>query len=113
MPAPPPRPPEKPPPNIMPNRPAPSMPPIRPEKNGLRAMNPPDCGAAVAWAAVAGLGADCVGVALRSMGFALGAVWVGAGAWPVLLPRLPELGPAPARASATECATLISAASTA
>ena len=76
-------------------------------------MNPPDCGVAVAWAAVAGFGADCVGVVLRSTGFALGAVWVGAGAWPVLLPRLPELVPAPARASANEGATMITAATTA
>ena len=110
MPAPPPRPPPKPPPNIMPNRPAPSMPPIRPERNGLRAMKPPGCGAA----GVAAVFADfCAGVVLRSTGFALGAVWVGAGAWSVLPPRLPELEPAPARASAKAGATMIMAAITA
>src|SRR5258708_32701968 len=110
MPAPPPRPPAKPPPNNMPNKPAPSMPPIRPERNGLRAMNPPDCGAV---GAVAGFCACCCGVVLRSTGFAVGAVWVGAGAWSVWLPRLPELEPAPARASAKAGATMITAAITA
>ena len=113
MPAPPPRPPPKPPPNSMPNRPAPSMPPIRPERNGLRAMNPPGCGVAGVAAVFADFCAGCCGVVLRSTGFALGAVWVGAGAWSVLPPRLPELEPAPARASANEGATTITAAITA
>src|SRR4029077_18949881 len=87
----------------------PSMPPIRPERNGLRAMKPPDCGAVAA--AVAGLCACCCGGVLPSPGFALGAVWVGGGAWSVWLPRLPELEPAPARASANEGATTITPAS--
>ena len=112
MPAPPPRPPPKPPPNIMPNRPAPSMPPIRPERNGLRAMKPPDCGAA--GAAVAGclrllLPASCF-VPRVSRSARSGSA---AGAWSVWLPRLPELEPAPARASANEGATTITAAITA
>jgi hypothetical protein len=74
-------------------------------------MNPPDCGAA--GAAVAGFCACCCGVVLRSTGFAVGAVWVGGGAWSVWLPRLPELEPAPARASANEGATTMTAAITA
>src|SRR5471030_2364301 len=89
--------PPKPPPNIMPNRPAPSMPPIIPDRNGWREKKPP-CAAGAAWATlVAGL-ALCVGVALRSIGAALGAVLVGAGAAPVLEPRLPLLVPPPTRA---------------
>ena len=76
-------------------------------------MNPPDCGAAGVAAVVADFCAGCCGVVLRSTGFAVGAVWVGAGAWSVLLPRLPALEPAPARASANEGATMITAAITA
>jgi len=41
-------------------------------------MNPPDC--AAAGAAGAAFCACCCGVVLRSTGFAVGAVWVGAGA---------------------------------
>src|SRR5688500_13443294 len=92
----------------MPIRPAPSMPPIRPERNGLRAMKPP--GAACVGAPVDGFCAGCCGVVLRSTGLALGAVWVGGGAWSVWVPRLPELEPAPARASANVGAMMIAAA---
>ena len=61
-------------------------------------------GLAPAAAAPAGLadGLCCCGVALRSTGLEVGAVWVGAGAWPDLLPRLPPL---PARASAGDGAS--------
>jgi NADPH:quinone reductase-like Zn-dependent oxidoreductase len=76
-------------------------------------MNPPGCGAVDAGAAVAAFCAGCCGVALRSTGVAPGAVWVGGGAWYVLVPRLPELVPAPARASASDGATMITAATTA
>jgi hypothetical protein len=75
-------------------------------------MNPP-AGAAAGAAAMLGFGAGCCGVVLRSTGFAVGAVWVGGGAWLVLLPRLPELEPAPARASANDGAMTITAAITA
>ena len=96
MPAIPPKPP-KPPPNSMPMRPAPTSPPIMPDRNGLRAKKPPGAAAGVA----AGRACACwVGVAERSTGLAAGAVWVGAGAWSVLLPRLPLLVPPPTRASA-------------
>ena len=108
MPAPPARPPLKPPPNIMPIRPAPSMPPIRPDMKGLRAKKPPVCGAAGAAGAV--FEAGCAGVVLRSTGLEVGAVWVGAGAWSVLLPRLPVLEPPPTRASATTGKAMIATA---
>ena len=48
-------------------------------------------------------GLCCCGVALRSTGLEVGAVWVGAGAWPDLLPRLPP--PPAARASAGDGAS--------
>src|SRR5258708_6819445 len=91
--------PPKPPPNIMPNRPAPRKPPIMPPRIGWREKKPPCAAGAACATLVAGLAA-CVGVALRSIGAAVGAVLVGAGAAPVLEPRLPLLVPPPTRASA-------------
>jgi hypothetical protein len=56
------------------------------------------------WAPAAAPGLDAwacwVGVTERSTGLVVGAVWVGGGAWLVLLPRLPLLLPPPTRASA-------------
>src|SRR5476651_388166 len=85
--------PPKPPPNIMPNRPAPSI----PVRNGWREKKLPCAAGACATLVV---GAVCVGVVLRAIGAAVGAVLVGAGAEPVLEPRLPLLVPPPTRASA-------------
>jgi hypothetical protein len=62
---------------------------------------------------VDGFCVGCCGVVLRSMGLLWGAVWVGAGAWSVRLPRLPEPEPPPGRASTNDGAMMIAAAITA